>query len=732
MITKIDRRAGWLMSAALITFHLSLITLFTSCSNDDDYSVATGNILSTVTTGEAAVTATTATLAGTVLDLSPYASTSYSVGVVFGTKQDPTTSGKRQAGSIDATSGTVTTSLTELTKGETYYYATYVTLQGKVTQYGEVKSFVTTDAQVAVTDAANITANGADVTITSNVDAATLNVGETEITYGVKLAAAAEDVQSSQVDVQLPSSDKSLSFGFDGLLPGSTYYYAAYFKLGDGLVFSDTKSFTTLSQEMEYVDLGLSVLWAKWNLGASSEEEEGGLYGFGDVTGVNVSTYLNQYPDYDIKQSFEDLGTWLTEAIDGEATKESYTPGEAEFTELLEKTTHEFTEVNGVPGYRFTGKNGNSIFLPAAGYRDGVEKSGEEALGQYWLSEVSPTNSDYGKTISFSESGARQGASKRSLGLSVRTVREPEPLAAVDVDVTKLNVGDLDGNGRIRIEIYNEYGATKENPGLNMAQFKFEKNMIARFNISGISGNLKDGAPGEYYAGFEFAAGGWWPSLWSGFNTQYDAKITGDGEYTVWFDAEGAVDGAVVFCIDIDQLGANLIDPSLVTINSLSLAFDVEDSQMQYYVDNTKIEFNNKDENEVDGRIEIFNEYGNTKGAGVDVSDLSFSGYQIVTYTISGIDGNLKDGASNMYNTELSYAASGWWPSWWGSGDAHDGIGSSVVTGDGSYTVFAPLDGNISNGAVVWTVEIYGLWADLVDPSLVKVNIDKVIIPGKK
>ena len=68
---------------------------FTACS-DDDYSVATGNIITTVETGDAAVTATTATTQGTVLDLSKYASSSYDVGVVYGTTADPITGGKKQ------------------------------------------------------------------------------------------------------------------------------------------------------------------------------------------------------------------------------------------------------------------------------------------------------------------------------------------------------------------------------------------------------------------------------------------------------------------------------------------------------------------------------------------------------------------------------------------------------------------------------------------------------------
>jgi hypothetical protein len=53
------------------------------------------------------------------------------------------------------------------------------------------------------------------------------------------------------------------------------------------------------------------------------------------------------------------------------------------------------------------------------------------------------------------------------------------------------------------------------------------------------------------------------------------------------------------------------------------------------------------------------------------------------------------------------------------------------VTGDGSYQVYTYLKGDCV-GAVVWTIELYGLWKDLVDTSKIQVSIDKITIPGKK
>ena len=85
------------------------------------------------------------------------------------------------------------------------------------------------------------------------------------------------------------------------------------------------------------------------------------------------------------------------------------------------------------------------------------------------------------------------------------------------------------------------------------------------------------------------------------------------------------------------------------------------------------------------------------------------------------------EGASAGYNTELSYAEADWGTSYWGGA----GYGNATVTGDGTYQVYAYLNGDCA-GAVVWTIELYNLWKDLIDPSKVNVSINKIITPGKQ
>ena len=64
-----------------------------------------------------------------------------------------------------------------------------------------------------------------------------------------------------------------------------------------------------------------------------------------------------------------------------------------EIKELKDNCTWEWTTLNGVKGYRVTGPNGNSIFLPAAGYSSGTEEYSQGFVGGYWSSSLDSSNS---------------------------------------------------------------------------------------------------------------------------------------------------------------------------------------------------------------------------------------------------------------------------------------------------------------------------------------------------
>ena len=162
----------------------------------------------------------------------------------------------------------------------------------------------------------------------------------------------------------------------------------------------------------EYVDLGVSVKWATCNLGASKPEGYGDYYAWGETEPYYESlepltwkdgkddgykwsddshTSLNKY-NTDSKYGIVDNKTVLDEADDVARVKLGGSwriPTDAEWTELRTECTWTATTQNGVVGYKVTGKsNGNSIFLPCAGYREGGSLSGDENGGYYWSSSL--------------------------------------------------------------------------------------------------------------------------------------------------------------------------------------------------------------------------------------------------------------------------------------------------------------------------------------------------------
>ena len=153
----------------------------------------------------------------------------------------------------------------------------------------------------------------------------------------------------------------------------TTYYFCAYAKNSDGEVYyGDVLSFTTLeAPEAEAIDLGLSVLWASFNVGATCPEGSGGRYAWGE-TEEKDSYDSGNYTVSGSSSKLESLGIIdaygnLTAAYDAATTNwggDWRMPTSTEIEELIRYCTWEWQTVNGVKGYRVTGANGNSIFLP--------------------------------------------------------------------------------------------------------------------------------------------------------------------------------------------------------------------------------------------------------------------------------------------------------------------------------------------------------------------------------
>ena len=140
---------------------------------------------------------------------------------------------------------------------------------------------------------------------------------------------------------------------------------------------SSVRYLVDIKIEYEYVDLGLSVKWATCNVGASSPEEYGLYFAWGETTGYTAE----QVPG--VRAFTEDeYKAGPAASISADLTLEQDAahvnmggnwrmPTEAEFQELIDNCDVMWTEdYNGtsVTGCIFTSKlNGNSVFFPAAG-----------------------------------------------------------------------------------------------------------------------------------------------------------------------------------------------------------------------------------------------------------------------------------------------------------------------------------------------------------------------------
>lgn len=199
-----------------------------------------------------------------------------------------------------------------------------------------------------------------------------------------------------------------------------------------------TDSFATTGTHNghEWVDLGLSVKWATCNVGASSPEGYGSYFAWGETKPMscyNWSTlkYCNDSTgDSFSKYNQNKAGTRDNRTVlepEDDAAHANWggdwrMPTEAEFQELIDKCTWEWTEMPGKEGYKVTSKvNGNSIFLPAAGCRIGTSLNGASG-GYYWSGSLYERNSSGARDLCFGSYSHDMSSSWRYGGYSVRPV----------------------------------------------------------------------------------------------------------------------------------------------------------------------------------------------------------------------------------------------------------------------------------------------------------------------
>ncbi len=233
----------------------------------------------------------------------------------------------------------------------------------------------------------------------------------------------------------------------------------------------------TAPEDVQAVDLGLpsGIRWASCNVGATTPEGYGNYYAWGETESkkdyswttykyANVGErYHYKFTKYCTDASSGDNGfidnKTVLEPEDDAATANWgdvwRMPTDAEWTELREQCTWTYTTLNGVYGYQVASKtNGNSIFLPAAGFRDGNAApyvAGNR--GYYGSSSLLENSSDDVWIVTFKHEKVERQNNKRNKGLSVRPVQDkqeeaepayqPKPFTVADGKQITFSGGNL-------------------------------------------------------------------------------------------------------------------------------------------------------------------------------------------------------------------------------------------------------------------------------------------------
>jgi hypothetical protein len=241
-------------------------------------------------------------------------------------------------------------------------------------------------------------------------------------------------------DVMLPASADEAA-GFYAVLPTNTLRPGVAVKIYDGAyqigeiyvveghgaqVYRNLIKYfppveITMFDSHEEVDLGLpsSLRWATCNIGANTPEEYGDYIAWAEAYPKDEYTSGNySFPTYN--------PTVLEPENDAATIRWSYgwrMPTKAEWEELYNNTTVTWTQQNGVNGRLFTADNGNTLFLPASGFRDesGLNLAGSN--GFYWSSSLYTDYSGDAWRFFFNWGNYLVNTGERIMGLPVRAVR---------------------------------------------------------------------------------------------------------------------------------------------------------------------------------------------------------------------------------------------------------------------------------------------------------------------
>lgn len=184
------------------------------------------------------------------------------------------------------------------------------------------------------------------------------------------------------------------------------------------------------NQHPHAIDLGLpsGIKWGCCNVGADTPETYGDYYAFGETEVKDIYNDKN----YLLKNVTFHGGTSISaknltpqhDVANKKWGEEWHIPSPDQFNELKDNCTSEWKTVEGVNGQLFTGKNGNSIFIPAGGKILTLSNESEGKMGHYWLNTDCWGGNSKANYFFITSSSVGTFNGSKSQGLSVRPIKK--------------------------------------------------------------------------------------------------------------------------------------------------------------------------------------------------------------------------------------------------------------------------------------------------------------------
>ena len=364
------------------------------------------------------------------------------VGFCWSEKPNPTLDGNYQEVTIK--NGIFSYLLSELKDETKYYVRAYA--QNKIgIVYGAEQSFTTLPAILPVVETSIVR----EITINSAIiDGILQSNGGASVTERGVVYSTHENPTTQDVKIVSSSSQDKFSCALNSLQENTIYHVRTYAINKKGIAYGkdikfDVADYTPTGQEngYEYVDLGLGVKWAMFNIGASNSKSSGNYYAWGETSTKSSYTwsnykYCNGYEDMLTKYNYEHkYGSVVDNREVLELTDDAahvlwgsiwHIPTFEDHEELLQHCTWTWTTKDNVYGYKITsnvaGYSNKSIFLPVTGYKDGTSII-NDSLGYYWCSSNLYESGLYIDCLRFANDEVYNGyMHDRYVGLPIRPV----------------------------------------------------------------------------------------------------------------------------------------------------------------------------------------------------------------------------------------------------------------------------------------------------------------------